>query len=93
MHKIWDSNICMPASYQSTGRYPIAIITKTDRPDSNKGMVKEALHAMGVTHVYEVQNLREGNKELSMTQQMELLSFLERCMTDGDRIFEFRQGQ
>eukprot|EP00057_Strongylocentrotus_purpuratus_P008700 XP_011663174.1 PREDICTED: stress response protein NST1-like [Strongylocentrotus purpuratus] len=76
------------------GRYPVAIITHVDVAEKNHlENLKTVLRVSGVSDIFEVANLTHMKPFVEVSYQHRLLSFLERCMTDGDETLIFKHHQ
>ncbi|XP_041470481.1 uncharacterized protein LOC121420024 [Lytechinus variegatus] len=76
------------------GRYPVAVITHVDVTGKDKvETLKTVLRVCGISDIFEVANLTDEKQELEEEYQLTLLSFIERCMTDGDETLVFKYYQ
>ncbi|XP_041471324.1 uncharacterized protein LOC121420740 [Lytechinus variegatus] len=76
------------------GRYPVAVITHVDvTGKDNVETLKTVLRVCGISDIFEVANLTDEKAKLEEEYQLSLLSFIERCMTDGDETLVFKYYQ
>ncbi|XP_063959213.1 uncharacterized protein LOC129266584 [Lytechinus pictus] len=76
------------------GRYPVAVITHVDvTGKDNVETLKTVLRVCGISDIFEVANLTDEKAQLEEEYQLSLLSFIERCMTDGDETLVFKYYQ
>ncbi|XP_071499298.1 uncharacterized protein [Diadema antillarum] len=76
------------------GRYPVAVVTHVDVCEkSHVEKLKTVLRISGVSDVFEVANVTHDKPELEAEYQLNLLSLLERCMTDADETLIFKHYQ
>nr|XP_054760669.1 capping protein inhibiting regulator of actin dynamics-like [Lytechinus pictus] len=80
--------------HKHQGRYPVAVITHVDVTEKdNVQTLKTVLRVCGISDIFEVANLTDEKAKLEEEYQLSLLSFIERCMTDGDETLVFKYYQ
>ena len=85
-----SKNLICIGFFHQTGVYPIVAITHIDRPDAETEGLKLRLKALGVTEIYEVENLHKpDHTHLSKKDQLNLLRLVDRCVTNSDRNLQF----